>query len=334
MFSNTPTTAPPLLCAPAGACPAAPSWRARTRVAHDVDEHAAQLSGWQQRYDQLGAGPFSGRLDEALGEGVQLFREQTSQALRQRCELWRDAVWCGITAVDDGSRLDGRAGSAGGVMVSGSGFELVSPAGHDIIGFVVAREVLGRHAEARGRELDLDRLREPGWRVLDRAGRGAALAHARAILALAAAHDGAAAESLRQAMLDVASDLFGAAPDPRRERGNATTRRRLVLQVRERVESDPQRPHSVPELCAALHVSRRTLQYAFEDEVGLSPLAYLRSLRLNGVRRLLRESGGTLGVAEAAGRWGFWNLSQFASDYRRQFGERASQTIARVRGGE
>lgn len=54
-------------------------------------------------------------------------------------------------------------------------------------------------------------------------------------------------------------------------------------------------------------------------------------MRLNGVRRLLRESGPSLGVAEAAARWGFWHLSQFASDYRRQFGERASETAARFR---
>lgn len=319
--------------------PEAPAWRARTRVAHDVDEHAAQLSGWRQQYDQLGAGAFQGRLDEAVGDGVQLFREQTSHALRQRCELWPGALWCGITAVQDGSRLDGRTGADGGVMVSGSGFELVSPAGHDIIGFVVGREVLLRHAEARGQALDLGGCDQPGWRVLDPAQRGAALVQARAILALAAALPAAAVagEALRAAMLDVAADLFGAPVDPRRARGNATARRRLVQQVRERLEASPASAPSVPELCASLHVSRRTLQYAFEDEVGVSPLAYLRSLRLNGVRRLLSAGCDAPGaerpltVADAAGRWGYWNLSQFASDYRRQFGERASDTLARAR---
>ncbi|WP_036236300.1 helix-turn-helix domain-containing protein, partial [Methylibium sp. T29-B] len=86
----------------------------------------------------------------------------------------------------------------------------------------------------------------------------------------------------------------------RRERGNASARRRLVAQVRERIEAAPDRAPSVPELCAALHVSRRTLQYAFEDEVGVNPLAYLRSVRLNGVRRLLREAAPGLTVQRAA----------------------------------
>ncbi|HSI51777.1 MAG TPA: helix-turn-helix domain-containing protein, partial [Ideonella sp.] len=86
---------------------------------------------------------------------------------------------------------------------------------------------------------------------------------------------------------------------------------------------------SVPQLCEALHVSRRTLQYAFEDEAGVSPLAYLRSVRLNGVRRLLRDPHQSMSVQDAAAHWGFWNMSQFASDYRRQFGESASQTRSR-----
>lgn len=301
-------------------------------LADDVDEHAANLSGWRQHYDQLGSGAFEGRLDEVVGDGVQLFREQTSRLLRQRCELWDGAVWCGITALDDGSRLDGRAGGAGNVMVSGTGFELVSPAGHDIVGFVVARGVLTAHAQAQGRELELGPLNQASWRRVDPLRRRDALAHARAILALAAtlpAREGAA-RSLHAAMLDVAADLFSAPSEMQRERGNATLRRRLVQQVRERVEALPDRAPSVPELCAALHVSRRTLQYAFEDEVGVSPLAYLRSVRLNGVRRLLRNGGAT--VQQAAAHWGYWNLSQFAADYRRQFGENASHTRSRAAG--
>lgn len=318
--------------APVRATPA-PAWSARTRVARDADEQASNLSGWTQRYDQLGSGAFEGRLDEAVAEGVQLFREQTSRALRQRCELWPGALWCGITAIDDGSRLDGRSGGDGGVMVSGAGFELVSPDRHDIVGFVVAREVLERHAQTLERDLDLDGLDHAGWRRLDPARRDDALAQARAILACAAAlpAQAQAGEALRLAMLDVAFELFASPPAPQRERGNASSRRRLVQQARELVEAMPDHTPSIPELCEALHVCRRTLQYAFEEEAGLSPLAYLKSVRLNGVRRLLRESGPSLGVAEAAARWGFWHLSQFASDYRRQFGERASETAARFR---
>ena len=61
----------------------------------------------------------------------------------------------------------------------------------------------------------------------------------------------------------------------------------------------------------------------------MGPNAYLLSLRLNGVRRSLL-SGQACSVHEAAAAWGFWNLSQFAHDFRHQFGERPSETLARA----
>lgn len=303
------------------------AWQARSLVSADVDEHASHLSGWRQEYDQLGGGGFTGRLDEAVSEGVQLFRERTSQRLRQRCEVWPGALWCGITVADDGSRLDGRVVGPHGVMVSGEdgGFELVSPAGHDIVGFVVSREALRAHAPG----LELPSAGGGGWWAADPVQRQAALVHARAILVLAEA---GVPGDLRSAMLDVVSGLLASRGPERRERGNASARRRLVAQAHGLVVCRPDQPPGVPELCAALHVSRRTLQYAFEDEVGVNPVAYLRSVRLNGVRRMLREGSDGLTVQGAAARWAFWNLSAFAADYRRQFGERPSETLARAGG--
>lgn len=311
------------------ATPSAPgSWCARSLVSADVDEHAANLSGWRQEYDQLSGGGFTGRLDEAVCDGVQVFRERTSRLLRQRCEVWPGALWIGITEADDGSRLNGRRVGATGVMACGTdgSFELVSPVDHSIIGFVVSRDLLARHAP----ELRLPTDTHAHWWSVDAAQRRAALVHARAILVLAG-NDGVET-SLRSAMLDIVSGLLATREPPPRERGNAASRRRLVAQAHERIEATPDRTPSVPELCAALHVSRRTLQYAFEEEAGVSPLTYIRSVRLNGVRRLLRHPTPGITVHGAAAAWGYWNPSAFAADYRRQFGERASETLARSLG--
>jgi AraC family ethanolamine operon transcriptional activator len=77
-------------------------------------------------------------------------------------------------------------------------------------------------------------------------------------------------------------------------------------------------------------VSRRTLQYSFQDVLQMSPVAYLRALRLNGVRRDL-QAAGDAPVGDVAARWGFWHLSRFAADYRRLFGERPSDTRRQAR---
>lgn len=67
--------------------------------------------------------------------------------------------------------------------------------------------------------------------------------------------------------------------------------------------------------------------------LGTTPVAYLRAIRLNGVRRELlnaAQAGG--GVYDIAVRWGFWHFSQFSMDYKRQFGELPSRTLQRARG--
>ncbi|RJF92067.1 helix-turn-helix domain-containing protein [Noviherbaspirillum saxi] len=62
-------------------------------------------------------------------------------------------------------------------------------------------------------------------------------------------------------------------------------------------------------------VSRRTLQYCFEEVVGMSPLNFLRTVRLNAVRRELFFKCQLGQVTEVAMSWGFRHLSQFASDF-------------------
>jgi AraC family ethanolamine operon transcriptional activator len=96
------------------------------------------------------------------------------------------------------------------------------------------------------------------------------------------------------------------------------------------MKAHAEEPINVPDLCEAIHVSRRTLQYSFQDVLQMSPVTYLRALRLNGVRRDLRR-GGDEPVADRAARWGFWHLSRFAADYRHMFGELPSETLGHAR---
>jgi AraC family ethanolamine operon transcriptional activator len=82
-------------------------------------------------------------------------------------------------------------------------------------------------------------------------------------------------------------------------------------------------------LVSALDVSRRTLQYAFQEALGINPASYLRVERLNRVRRAL---GNAQSVTEAATRFGFWHFGHFATEYRTLFGELPSETFRRHKG--
>ncbi len=92
---------------------------------------------------------------------------------------------------------------------------------------------------------------------------------------------------------------------------------------------DGRRPY-LSELCATANVSKRTLQYAFHDIMGMSPLTYLNRLRLHWARDELRKAkSGARTVTDVAMNWGFWHFGEFSRAYRNCFGEVPSDTLRR-----
>ncbi|WP_280404876.1 helix-turn-helix transcriptional regulator [Nocardia brasiliensis] len=81
------------------------------------------------------------------------------------------------------------------------------------------------------------------------------------------------------------------------------------------------------EIAAAADCSPRTLTGAFRDRIGVTPMAYIRNLRLERIRADIL--GSTDQVGAIAYRWGIAHLGRFAGDYRDRFGELPSDTAAR-----
>lgn len=90
-------------------------------------------------------------------------------------------------------------------------------------------------------------------------------------------------------------------------------------------------PVSVVEMCRVTGLSRRGLTYAFQERYGVPPKRFFRTLALNDVRRELISSDGSGRVSDIAPFYGFWHMSQFAADYKTQFGELPSETLSRAR---
>ena len=86
----------------------------------------------------------------------------------------------------------------------------------------------------------------------------------------------------------------------------------------------------VSDLCRVAAVSERTLDYAFKEVLGLTPVAYLTRLRLHRVRKaLLAGTQESTTVSAQALAWGFWHFGEFARAYRECFGELPSETLRR-----
>jgi AraC-like DNA-binding protein len=91
-------------------------------------------------------------------------------------------------------------------------------------------------------------------------------------------------------------------------------------------------PLSVGDLASIAGVSARTLQYSFRRHRGMSPMEFLREIRLECVRSELLSAVEPATITQAAARWGFSHFGRFAAEYRRRYGEAPSATLHRRRG--
>lgn len=91
-------------------------------------------------------------------------------------------------------------------------------------------------------------------------------------------------------------------------------------------------PLQITDVCRALGVARRALQYSFQDVLDINPVTYLRLLRLNGARRdLLNAHDKPVNVQDILARWGFWHASRFSAEYKKMYNELPSRTLLRTR---
>ena len=316
--------------------------RIRTVEAHDADEHACNLTAWDQHYDQVTGGPFYGALTELQMPTMQVFQEYTSQAVRQSCCVWPDAFWFGMPGAPGiagerpgaNARINGNPGHANTVMVrpGSKEFELLTPANYAIYGIVIKRDSLVATACQTGCRID--------WAQLEQAEVLHAAESTRLVcqqtLASMLGQDCLDSESqpvasvscAEQAVMMAVLSMLDASEVDSAASNSFKRRRQIVARARDHVLAHRDRLVTVPELCECLHVSRRTLQYCFEDVAGISPMQYLRIIRLNGARRALRGCcSASRTVRDVAADWGFWHFSQFSSDYRKLFGQSPSQSL-------
>ena len=309
----------------------------RVKRTQDVDIHASNLASWEQHYEQTSPGTFSGEVRELTDHGLQVFEEVDTCATSQRCRPWPGGVWVGLAVPEAGHglRFMGRPSHGLQLMLAGAEepFDLQVPAGHGLYGMVLDKEQLARHVQALHQQPWPEHWAgAPRVQTLTAVQRYRFAGMVREVLRCLqerpeALHHEASRRTLREALLNVLCDVvmpqtLSEAVNPRQLR-----RQELVRKVRELVFEHPEQPLSVAELCTRLYVTRRTLQNGFQETLGTSPANYLRTVRLNAVRRALREQPPRSStIADTAARWGFWHMGHFSQDYKALFGETPSRT--------
>jgi AraC-like DNA-binding protein len=139
---------------------------------------------------------------------------------------------------------------------------------------------------------------------------------------------GIAMEELVLASLTASKDCTRRPSDNRSQRA----RRRIAVQrARAYIDENLANPIRLSEVCAHARAQARSLEYGFHEMLGITPVSYIKAVRLNRVRRLLLSSVlAERTITEIALDCGFWHLSQFSMDYKIFFGESPSVTGRRT----
>jgi AraC-like DNA-binding protein len=108
--------------------------------------------------------------------------------------------------------------------------------------------------------------------------------------------------------------------------GYATPVARAIELLQER----PEESWTTARLASAVHMSVRALQMGFSRNYDMSPMTYLRYVRLRRVRAALADATpGVTTIQSVATKFGFLHLSRFSAYYRDAFGENPSETLRR-----
>jgi len=105
--------------------------------------------------------------------------------------------------------------------------------------------------------------------------------------------------------------------------------RRAVRRSIEYIEAHLSEPLTMDLIATHVDMSIRSVQQGFRQELDVSPMAYVRDRRLDQARAQLSDAipSDGLTVTDVAMKWGFTHLSNFATLYRRRFGELPSETL-------
>lgn len=102
---------------------------------------------------------------------------------------------------------------------------------------------------------------------------------------------------------------------------------RHVRKVEEFLRTHAHEPVSADQLAELAGVSLRSLYAGFKEYCGVTPMQYLKNLRLDGARNMLLNERGSVTVATAAMQWGFSHLGRFSVEFKQRFGESPSEML-------
>lgn len=311
------------------------------RASSDVLQQAEALPFWSQDYIQLDKGTFDGSVASVSCHGIQIFRESMNRSVDQMASAPANCYVIGLpTVVSQDSSWGLLPVQADSLLTLDKNAELLFRTSHlsEITVAVITAHRLEEYA-AKIEWVDIGKTMTK-VKPVEKAHTLAAVRLHNALIGgldyIGQLEDNANIEQAwrhfeDELLASCVAALLQTQDNPNRHHDHRI-HRYIVNRVRELTLSSQGYPLTIGELCTSLRISRRTLNHAFARVLGITPVAYMRNLRLHRVRAELQSSTFQIStIANVASKWGFWHMSLFSRYYRELFGECPIETLERAR---
>ncbi|MGP1716012.1 MAG: helix-turn-helix domain-containing protein [Methylophilus sp.] len=312
------------------------------RKTADVLEQAEALPFWSQQYTQLGKGLFTGAINSIHHNGIQIFTETMNRAVDQIASAPRDCYVIGLPTIVDGESIWGhlsiqknslltldknaelyfRTSSTSGIIAAVIPANRLESFAKKIEDFEL-EETIQRLKPVELLPPDIAaRLLRTLWYGLQSTLESTDINQSNAIWA-------SFEEDLLSSCMNA---LIHANTNIHRHYYDYRIPRYIVNRVRDITLANSGFSMKIEELCEILRIRPRTLNQAFARALGVTPLTYIRNLKLQKVRlELISHPDEISSIANVASKWGFVHLSLFSRYYRELFGECPIETLHRTK---
>ena len=308
----------------------------------DLNVANAGLQVFQQDAMPLQSEPLSVRRVIVRLASVIVVYHSTNRRVRARARS--SDGWLAYDTFGPRSRgtVEGISVRPGMMMVAAPGTQVgfVAEPGYESIALLVRPNGLREHLSARQREVEFRLPRQVDVVSADPALAQAVFKLGKRLITTAARwpwtfdegraeRDAAEAELLETLLAAMRTSV---AIEPGGAERTRRTHSRIVDAAERHAIAHAGEGVQISDLCRVVDVSERTLEVAFIEIMGMSPVAYLKRLRLHRVRdELLAAEPRSTRVSTVAVKWGFWHFGEFSQAYKQCFGELPSQTLRRNR---
>jgi AraC family ethanolamine operon transcriptional activator len=300
----------------------------------DISEHAEMVGKFDVRLNQISSGKFHGKVDCVKTPGMMIYEEHW----RRKAEVcgvtpegyitlgtnvaWRrsEIQWCG-TAVDHRRFACGKQGSDVDFIMPDRCHDVVLLVKPDILASALSQQAFD--LLTCGRTIDFTAV--AGQRLIN-AITGTVRKYAKSSKLL---ENSFVVRSFESHLLETLSSCIADSNQDESLRSVPQHKAYVRNAIAQAECSD--RPLTAMELAMAVDVSQRTLNYAFQNVLDMTPCSYLQMHRLNAAHRELAVADPKVStVTNIALKWGFNHAGRFSILYRKLFDEMPSETLHRA----